>query len=103
MTKLVRKTLADDPITPERQRQLARLAESPDSEIDLSELPQVSEEFWENAVRNPYYRPVKTHVTVRLDADVVSWLRKQGKGYQTRLNSLLRDAILRDLRKRKTG
>jgi uncharacterized protein (DUF4415 family) len=45
-------------------------------------------------VRNPFYRPVKQQVTVRLDADVIAWLRMQGKGYQTRLNQVLRAAML---------
>jgi uncharacterized protein (DUF4415 family) len=94
MAKLVRKTLADSPVTPARRRELAQLAERPDSEIDLSDIPELNEKFWANAVRNPFYRPLKQQLTVRLDADVVAWLRRQGKGYQTRLNSVLRDAML---------
>jgi uncharacterized protein (DUF4415 family) len=42
---------------------------------------------------------VKQQLTVRLDSDVVAWLRRQGKGYQTRLNSVLREAMLEDIRK----
>jgi uncharacterized protein (DUF4415 family) len=41
---------------------------------------------------------VKQQVTVRLDADVIAWLRSQGEGYQTRLNTLLRSAMLKDLK-----
>ena len=55
------------------------------------------ESFWKNAARNPFYRPVKPQVTVRLDADVIAWLRTQGKGYQTRINHLLRAAMLQDV------
>jgi uncharacterized protein (DUF4415 family) len=99
MTKLVRKTLADDPISPARRRKLARLAERPDSEIDFSDIPPLKASFWKNAVRNPFYRPVKQQLTVRLDADVVAWLRQQGKGYQTRLNRVLREAMLEDIRR----
>jgi uncharacterized protein (DUF4415 family) len=99
MTKLVRKTLSDSPLTPARKRKLARLAQRPDSEIDLSDIPPLDESFWKNAVRNPFYRPVKQQLTVRLDADVVAWLRRQGKGYQTRLNNVLREAMLEDLQK----
>jgi len=99
MTKLVRKTLADSPMTPARQRKFSRLAERPDSEIDFSDIPPLKESFWKNAVRNPFYRPVKQQLTVRLDSDVVAWLRHQGKGYQTRLNSMLRDAMLKDIKK----
>ena len=99
MTKPVRKTLADNPITPDRRRKLAKLAERPDSEIDFSDLPPLKESFWRNAVRNPFYRPVKQQLTVRLDADVVAWLRRQGRGYQTRLNRVLREAMLDDMKK----
>jgi len=98
-TKLVRKTLADSPLTPARKRRLAQMAKRPDSEIDYSDLPPLKESFWKNAVRNPFYRPVKQQLTVRLDADVVAWLRQHGKGYQTRLNRLLREARLEDVKK----
>ncbi len=103
MAKLVRKTLADNPITPARQRKFAQLAEWADSDIDFSDIPPLGEDFWANAVRNPFYRPVKQQLTVRLDADVVAWLRHQGKGYQTRLNTVLREAMLKELRQHKTG
>jgi uncharacterized protein (DUF4415 family) len=98
MPKLVRKTLTDSPMTPARKRKLARIAQRPDSEIDFTDIPPLNESFWKNAVRNPFYRPVKQQVTVRLDADVVAWLRRQGKGYQTRLNKVLREAMLEDIR-----
>jgi uncharacterized protein (DUF4415 family) len=99
MSKFVRKTLADNRMTPARKRKLARVAARPDSEIDFSEIPRLDESFWANAVRNPFYRPVKQQLTVRLDADVVAWLRRRGKGYQTRLNQALRRAMLEDIRK----
>lgn len=99
MPKLVRRTSADAAMTPARKRRLARLAKRPDSEIDFSEVPPLDESFWKNAIRNPFYRPVKQQLTVRLDADVVAWLRRQGKGYQTRLNQVLRDAMLADIGK----
>jgi uncharacterized protein (DUF4415 family) len=99
MRKLVRKTPAENPMTPARKRRLERLAARPDSEIDFSEIPPLKESFWKNAVRNPFYRPVKQQLTVRLDADVVAWLRRQGKGYQTRLNGLLRKAMIEEFEK----
>jgi len=100
MTKIVRKRLSDRPLTVARKRRLAKLAARPDSAIDFSDLPELTEKFWQNAVRNPFYRPVKRQLTLRLDADVIAWLRKKGKGYQTRANALLRDAMLRDLRQK---
>ncbi len=86
-------------LTPASKRQLAELAQRPDSEIDYSDIPPLSESFWKNAVRNPFYRPVKQQLTVRLDADVVAWLRRQGRGYQTRLNHVLREAMLAEIKK----
>ena len=96
MNKIVTKTLNESRLTSRRKRELARLAARPDSEIDLSDIPELTEEFWRNAVRNPLYRPVKKQLTVRLDADILAWLRKSGKGYQTRLNMLLRAAMLQE-------
>ncbi|MGO9897256.1 MAG: BrnA antitoxin family protein [Bryobacteraceae bacterium] len=99
MTKLVRKTLADNPVTPARRRKLAQLAAQPDSAIDYSDIPPLNASFWQNAVRNPFYRPVKQQLTVRLDADVVAWLRQRGRGYQTRMNAVLRNAMLNEVKK----
>jgi uncharacterized protein (DUF4415 family) len=100
MTKIVRKKLSSSAISAARKRRLAKLARRPDSQIDLSDIPELTERFWQNAVRNPFYRPVKQQLTLRLDADVVAWLRSQGKGYQTRANALLREAMLRALRRK---
>ena len=42
------------------------------------------------------YRPVKKPVTLRLDADVLSWFQRDGRGYQTRINSALRKVMLKE-------
>jgi uncharacterized protein (DUF4415 family) len=105
MTKIVRKSLLDNRVTAARRRRLTKLAQRPDSEIDFSDIPPLTEKFWQNAVRNPFYRPLKKQLTLRLDADIIAWLRHQGEGYQTRANALLRAAMLRDLhpiRRKKT-
>lgn len=98
MKKIAQKTLTDRKITAKQRRELAKLAARPDSEIDYSDIPPLGEKFWKNAVRNPFYRPVKQQVTLRIDADILAWLRRQGKGYQSRLNSLLRSAMVEQLR-----
>ncbi|MDO9106826.1 MAG: BrnA antitoxin family protein [Methylovulum sp.] len=85
------------PLTEERKAELKALAELPDSEIDFSDIPPLDESFWKKAVRNPFYKPTKTSTTVRVDADVLAWLKSQGKGYQTRINTILREAMLRSL------
>ena len=97
MTKIVKKSLSDSLLTAGRKRHLKKLSRLPDNEIDTSDIPELTERFWQNAVRNPFYRPVKQQLTLRLDADVIAWLRRQGRGYQTRANALLRDAMLEDL------
>ena len=99
MKKLVRKTLTGSSLSESRVRNLSAMAARPDAEIDISDIPPLTEKFWANAVRNPYYRPVKQQLTVRLDSDVVAWLRENGKGYQTRMNQVLREAMIGDINK----
>ena len=97
MKKGVKRIAGNSRLTSAQRREIRALAARPDREIDYSDIPRLPESFWKNAVRNPFYRPVKSQLTVRLDADIIAWLRSQGKGYQTRLNQLLRTAMLEDL------
>jgi uncharacterized protein (DUF4415 family) len=50
-------------------------------------------------VRGKWYRPVKQAVSIRLDADVLAWLKAKGNGYQTKVNGLLRERMLEEIRK----
>lgn len=86
------------PLTQKQQAELKALASMPDDSIDFSDIGPLNDAFWKNAVRNPFYKPVKKSTTVRVDADVLVWLKGQGKGYQTRINAILRDAMLRSIR-----
>ena len=97
MTKIVKKRLSNSRLATARKDRLKKLAQRPDDDIDTSDMPELTEKFWQNAVRNPFYRPLKQQLTLRLDADVIAWLRRQGRGYQTRANALLRDAMLENL------
>jgi uncharacterized protein (DUF4415 family) len=65
-----------------------------DSNIDTSDIPPVLD--WSKAVVGKFFRPIKKPLTIRLDADVLDWLKGQGKGYQTRINALLRSSMERD-------
>ena len=72
-------------------KELAALARMPDDKIDLTDAPEVRE--WRGAVVGKFYRPIKKPVTIRVDADVLAWPKRQGSGYQTRINKLLREAM----------
>jgi uncharacterized protein (DUF4415 family) len=63
-----------------------------DEELDLSDTPEVSPEMFARAVVRRGLKPVprKAQLTLRLDSDVLEWFRKQGQGYQTKINALLR-------------
>jgi len=74
-----------------RKRQIAAIAAKKDADIDLSEMAEVVD--WSGAEMGKFYRPAKKPVTMRLDTDIVAWLKSYGKGYQTRVNHLLRHAM----------
>jgi len=59
-----------------------------DDDIDYSDIPEVNAAFFETA--RVVVPPGKKQVTVRLDSDVLTWLKSQGRGYQTRINAILR-------------
>jgi len=78
--------------------ELAALRTRPDNEIDYSEIPPLTEDFWKRAGQGRFYKPTKTSTTVRIDSDVLAWLGSQGKGYQSRLNAILRREMLSSLK-----
>jgi uncharacterized protein (DUF4415 family) len=63
----------------------------PDKKINLSDLPEVRDSS--GAVVGKFYWPIKKPVTIRIDPDVLAWVKSQGPGYQTRINRLLRAAM----------
>jgi len=69
-----------------------RLAAMDNENIDLSDIPELNPEMFANAVvkRGLKEKENKTQVTIRVDQDVLTWFKSQGRGYQTRINSLLR-------------
>jgi len=84
------------PLTAEQKAELARLRAMPDEDIDCSDIPEADESFWRNAVQNMHFRVLKQQLTIRLDADVLDWLKASGKGWQTKLNFHLRQAMERE-------
>lgn len=90
------------PLSAEEKAEIEALKAMPDSAIDYSEIPPLSEEFWQNAERNPYYRPVKQQLTLRLDADLIAWFKRragEGRGYQTGINRALREYVAQQEKK----
>ena len=83
-------------LTTKQRREIRALSALPEQRIDTSDIKALGAAFWRDAVRNPFFRPVKQSTTVRIDADVLAWLKAHGKGYQTRLNRILREAMLED-------
>jgi uncharacterized protein (DUF4415 family) len=76
------------------QLELKAIQDLPDSEIDTSEIPEITD--WSGAVRGRFYRPLKQPVTIRLDADVIAYFKRLVGGagrYQTEINRALREWI----------
>ena len=70
------------------QTDWARLETMGDEEIDFSDIPELNNASFKNAVlRLP--KP-KAKVCIRLDQDILEWFKSQGKGYQTKINAVLR-------------
>lgn len=77
------------------RKELAGLMGKSDEDIDFSDIPATTERDWDGAVRGKFYRPVKKQLTVRIDADILEWLKSgEERGYQRRLNAILRSAML---------
>lgn len=70
---------------------LARIDRMKDSEIDYSDIPSLDNSFYTKATET--WPPAKQQLTIRLDADVLKWLKAHGRGYQTRINRILRAAM----------
>ena len=80
-----------DPLTPKQKADLQKMIiDGPkrDEDIDFSDAPEIPDD----AVL-VHFRPRKASVTIRLDSDVLAWLKSAGEGYQTRVNELLRQAM----------
>ena len=100
MSKTIRKSLDLDQLpslTEAQKQELRELIAAGERDIDYSDIPQTDARFWAQAQPNPFFKPTKEPTTIRVDSDVLAWLRAKGKGYQTRMNAILRQEMLRDL------
>ena len=88
--------VTSDQLTPKQRKMLAKIANVKDDDIDFSDIPEQLD--WKDAKRGVFYKPVKQQLTLRLDADVVDWFKRQGAGYQTQINAVLRKHVGRKVR-----
>ena len=96
------------PLDEQQLAELKALAERSDVEIDFSDAAEAGEEFLGVAERGTMYRVLKQQLTIRLDADVLDWFKrhaKNGRGYQTDINSALRSYVIAQEKRlsKKTG
>ena len=66
------------PLTARQRREVVAMAMLPEARVDTSDIPELPRGAWKNAVRGKWYRPVKQPVSIRLDADVLAWLKAKG-------------------------
>ena len=94
-------------MTEEQNKRIEDLAALPDSAIDTSDIPEWTDEDFANSIRldgrplsevMKLYKVKKAPITARIDMDILEWLKSKGEGYQTRLNTILREAMRNDLR-----
>lgn len=79
-------------LTKAQKRDIRAIAAKRDDDIDYSDAPPVHD--WTGAEIGKFYRPPKKPFNMRLDSDVLDWLKSHGRGYQTKANWLLRRAMM---------
>jgi uncharacterized protein (DUF4415 family) len=89
------------PISRKSKTDLKRLDAMKDEDIDFSEIPEITPEMFARGIVRRGLKPIppKKQLTLRMDSDVIEWFKKQGRGYQTKINSLLR-AYMEEHRRR---
>ena len=79
-------------MSPSNKTDLNKLKTLKDTEIDYSDIPETDALFWKEA--EVIYPSNKTHLSICLDDDIVQWFKKFGRGYQTKINAVLRSYII---------
>jgi len=88
------KKVHSESLTTEQQAELEALAALPDDQINTRDIAEQRD--WTGARRGVFFRPIKKQLTLRLDADVIDWFKshaRDGEGYQTRINTVLREYV----------
>jgi uncharacterized protein (DUF4415 family) len=95
LSKVVRKSRKAKPNKAQKPRKTAKTI----SLQAVAEEPRRRE--FKLPERMEWYRPIKKPVTLRLDADVIEWFKKSGRGYQTRINRALRKMMKDEMKSEK--
>lgn len=86
-------------VTKRQSEEIRALARMREEEIDTTDIPEMVSSS--RAIVGKFYRPIKQSITVRLDADVIAWLKSGGRGYQTRANKMLRSLMEKQIQAHK--
>jgi len=84
------KMIVDPRLTDDQMSQLRALE---GREPDTKDIPEAPAENWKNAKRGTFWKARKEAISLRVDMDVLDWLRSQGPGYQTTINRILRERM----------
>jgi len=91
MTRIISMRRANRREQKSTKSDLARIDRMKDAEIDYSEIPLLDKSFYKRATE--VWPPTNQLLTIRLEADVLGWLKAPGRGYHTRINRILRTAM----------
>jgi uncharacterized protein (DUF4415 family) len=83
-------------LTKKQAKEIRALKRMKDEEIDLTDIPELVNPT--KLFVGKFYRPIKKSLTIRIDADILAWVKGQGRGYQTRINTYLRQVMYRSNR-----
>jgi uncharacterized protein (DUF4415 family) len=100
MKKAISKSSTAHKVPSELEAQLRAATSLADAQIDTTDPDAPEVKDWSGATRGKFYRPLKRQKTLRIDADVLAYFESQGPGYLSRMNAVLRQAMLRALAKR---
>lgn len=73
------------------KKRLKNIKSIKDKDIDYSDIPELNEDFWVNA--KPVYPKQKKPISIRLDQDIIEYFKSEGKGYQSKINAVLRTYV----------
>jgi len=91
-----------EPLTQHDLDLIEKLIQTPNRKINLKDIPSIKSNTFENKsgiLASGLFKPYKQQVTLRIDSDILAWVRRDGEGYQTRINAALRKAMLADLKR----